>query len=230
MFKSIAEGLKNGCMRLVAEKPKVVNPLSVAVQSNGKKRLICDLRHVNKKLNPQKFKMDNIASAIPSMSQGAFAFTFDLKKGFYHVNLHQDVQTYFGFSFEVDGEKYYGVYAVGPFGLSTMPWLFTKLLKPLLRRWRALGYHIFVYPDDGIGLTADFWSALKFSCLVRSDLRRAGVLEQPPKCNWEPKQWAEWLGLLIDLKILMKLQNVVFLDIEKIMPRCFGYNHNRFVY
>ncbi len=200
VFKSIAEGLKNGCMRLVSEKPSVVNPLSVAVQSNGKKRLICDLRHVNKSLKTQKFKMDDMNSAIPAFSKGAYAFTFDLKKGYYHVNLHPKCQTFFGFSFTFNGEKHYAVYTVGPFGLATMPWLFTKLLKPWVRRWRALGYHIYLFLDDGIGIALDFRTAWELSNLVRGDLLRAGIMEQPPKCFWMPKKWADWLGLSVDFE------------------------------
>ena len=37
----------------------VVNPLSVSVQTNGKKRLILDLRHVNKYLINRKVKYED---------------------------------------------------------------------------------------------------------------------------------------------------------------------------
>ncbi len=106
VLKSIGEALKNGCMQLVKEKPTVVNPISVAVQGNGKKRLICDLRHVNKSLKTQKFKMDDWKRAIPSLAPGMHAFTFDLKKGYYHVNLHPEVQQYFGISFSVKERRF----------------------------------------------------------------------------------------------------------------------------
>ena len=39
--------------------PHVVNPLSVSVQANGKKRLILDLRHVNKYLFKRKVKHED---------------------------------------------------------------------------------------------------------------------------------------------------------------------------
>ena len=43
--------------------PHVVNPLSVSVQSCGKKRLILDLRHVNKHIWKEKFKFEDIRNA-----------------------------------------------------------------------------------------------------------------------------------------------------------------------
>ena len=39
--------------------PHVVNPLSVSIQSSGKKRLILDLRHVNQSIWKQKFKCED---------------------------------------------------------------------------------------------------------------------------------------------------------------------------
>ncbi len=200
VLKAIGEALKNGCLKLVSKRPTVVNPISVAVQGNGKKRLICDLRHPNEYLDTQKFKLDDWPRAIPSLSPGMYAFTFDLKKGYYHVNLHPDVQQYFGLSILVGGQTFYAVYTVGPFGLSTLPYLFTKLLKPWVARWRGLGLNIFLYLDDGLAVCNSLRSAQYFSNLVRNDLRRAGIIEQPEKCVWTPRQsGVEWLGLLVDL-------------------------------
>ena len=44
--------------------PYVVNPLSVSVQVNGKKRLILDLRHVNKYLIKRKVKYEDWKVAL----------------------------------------------------------------------------------------------------------------------------------------------------------------------
>ena len=41
---------------MVNDQPFVVNPLSVSVQPCGKKKLILDLRHVNKSLFKQSVK------------------------------------------------------------------------------------------------------------------------------------------------------------------------------
>ena len=42
----------------------VVNPLSVSVQANGKKRLLLDLRHVNKYLIKRKVKYEDWKFAL----------------------------------------------------------------------------------------------------------------------------------------------------------------------
>ena len=53
----------SGSVVQVSSPPHVVNPLSVSVQSGGKKRLILDLRHVNRHIWKEKFKFEDIRNA-----------------------------------------------------------------------------------------------------------------------------------------------------------------------
>ena len=46
--------------------PRNVNPLSVSVQSSGKKRLILDLRFINKHLWKQSIKFEDLRVALNS--------------------------------------------------------------------------------------------------------------------------------------------------------------------
>jgi len=62
---------------MVNEQPFVVNPLSVSVQPYGKKRLILDLRHVNKSLIKQS--VENWKIAMSYFVKDAYMFSFDLK-------------------------------------------------------------------------------------------------------------------------------------------------------
>ena len=60
-------------------------------------------------------------------------FSFDLKSAYHHVEISQEYQTYLGFSWKTSnsGDEIFYVFTVLPFGLSTAPYVFTKLLKPL---------------------------------------------------------------------------------------------------
>ena len=58
--ESIADLLATGCVEVVAEPPHVCSPLSVVENSAGKKRLVPNLRHVNKFLWKQKFKYKDL--------------------------------------------------------------------------------------------------------------------------------------------------------------------------
>ena len=61
--------------------PRVVNPLSVSIDSLGKKRLILDLRYIHMHLYQDKIKLDNwkfFKNYLPT-NKGSL-FKFDLKK------------------------------------------------------------------------------------------------------------------------------------------------------
>ena len=51
VVQSILECVYNGEIEMCNEPP--VNPISVSKQSSGKLRLICDMRHVNKFVDPR---------------------------------------------------------------------------------------------------------------------------------------------------------------------------------
>ncbi|CAH3026620.1 unnamed protein product, partial [Porites evermanni] len=61
---AITELLKVGSVVQCPCPPVVVNPLSVSIQPNGKKRLILDLRHVNFFVKKSKIKSDLFKSGF----------------------------------------------------------------------------------------------------------------------------------------------------------------------
>ena len=61
-----------------------------------------------------------------------FVFDFDLKSGQHHVDIFPEHRKYLAFSWEfVPGHMRFFQFIVLPFGLSSAPYIFTKLLKPL---------------------------------------------------------------------------------------------------
>ena len=52
---------------------------------------------------------------------------------------------YLGFEWE---QQFY-VFTVLPFGLVSAPYVFTKLLRPMVRLWRSRGLISLMYLDDG---------------------------------------------------------------------------------
>ena len=82
-----------------------------------------------------------------------------------------------------------------PFGLSSAPYIFTKVIRPLVKKWRSEGKSIVVFLDDGLR----FGASLRVSSEVRSDLIDAGFVPNVQKSVWIPVQKMEWLGYDIDL-------------------------------
>ena len=78
--------------------PHFVNPLSVSIQSSGKKRLILDVRHVNHFIWKPKFRCEDWRVLLSYVNKGDYLFSFDLKSGYHHIDIFPDHQTFLGVS------------------------------------------------------------------------------------------------------------------------------------
>ena len=177
----------------------VINPSSVSIQKSEKKRLILDLRHVNQYLFKSEFRCEDVSIAREVLNPGDFMFSFDLKSGHHSVEIFPEHRQYLSFSWIFSsGFTRYFKFSALPFGLSSAPYLFTKLLKPLLRKWRTEGKSIVVFLDDRLGAAADYTKARVSSSSVHADLLKSGFVLNKKKCLWESTQVITWLGTVID--------------------------------
>ena len=179
--------------------PEIINLLSVSVQNTGKKRLILDLRNINLHVFKQKFKCEGLHTIKDISSRNCFVFSFDLKSGYHHADIFVEHRKYLAFSWDFGtGHARYFQFTVLPFGLSSAPFIFTKLLRPLETHWRSHGIPIAIFFDDGIGAGDTLKNARANSAIVQSDLAQCGFLVNPEKSNWEPKTRFSWIGYTID--------------------------------
>ena len=193
--ESLSELCTTGCAVEVSATPVICSPLSVVENSSGKKRLVINLRHLNQFLWKQKFKYEDLRVAMLLLEKGDYMFSFDLKSGYHHVDIAKEHWKYLGFSWE---SRFY-VFTVLPFSLSSACYIFTKLVRPLVRYWRERGLRVIVYLDDGLCAMGGESNALEASTLVQSTLSQAGFVANVKKSIWKPTQRLQWLGFVIDL-------------------------------
>ena len=74
---AILELLRDNRIEEVFSSAERVNPLSVSVQSSGKKRLILDLRHINLHIYKQKFRCEALHAIKNVFAKDFFIFSFD---------------------------------------------------------------------------------------------------------------------------------------------------------
>ena len=77
------------------------------------------------------------------LNPGEWMLAFDLKSGYHHIEVVQHHRKYLGFAW---GEAFY-TFSVLPFGLSSAPYAFTKLMRPLVRLWWSKGLRAILYQD-----------------------------------------------------------------------------------
>ena len=155
--------------KLIKEVPRselwCVNPLTVAANARGKRRLCIDLsRCVNCVVKSPKFKIESTVAALQVVEPGDFMFSFDLKSAYLQVRINPNFTKYFGFAAEMgDGRKRFFFYCHMCFGLNDACRVLTKLLRSPLERWRKNGIRLFIHVDDGLCLVRGRDQALKAS-------------------------------------------------------------------
>ncbi|KAL5506358.1 hypothetical protein EMCRGX_G007980 [Ephydatia muelleri] len=180
--KAVYEFLKGGYIERAESPPVVCSPLSVVTNGVGKKRLVVNLRHVNGFLWKQKFKYEDLRVAMMLFEQGKWLCSFDLKSGYHHVDVAKHHHKYLGFKW---GRSVYTVVVLS-FGLSSAPYVFTKMMRRLVRLWRSKGLKAIVHLDDGFVASQYESSANAASTWVRDTLRRVGWVCNEEKFGCQP--------------------------------------------
>ena len=110
----------------------VVNPLSVSIQANGKKRLILDLRYPNQFVKKSKIKLEDAKTMLYSFVECSknWLFSLNIKSGYHHIDIFPPDQEFSCFSWSKDEVIRFYKFTVLPFGIPTGPYIFTKVLRP----------------------------------------------------------------------------------------------------
>ena len=86
------------------------------------------------------------------------------------------------------------------FGLSSAPFIFTKVVRVLIKHWRCQAIRIFRFTDDVFGGGSSQEETLIISNLVQEDLSNSGFVSNMVKSQWLPGQVGEHLGFVVNFK------------------------------
>ncbi len=73
-----------------------------------------------------------------------------------------------------------------PFGLSTAPWVFSKVTRELVMYWKREGINVLSYLDDFMAMKQGFCACVRLARRLESDFVRAGLRINVPKCHMIP--------------------------------------------
>ncbi|XP_071980402.1 uncharacterized protein [Engystomops pustulosus] len=125
------------------------SPLFLIKKPNGSYRLIINLKFLNKWVTYIKFKMESIKSTTPLINHNAFLCTLDLRDAYYHIPIHADSQKFLRFAVvSPSGEESHFQFTALPFGLSSAPRIFTKVMAEVVKYLRTEEVLVVPYLDD----------------------------------------------------------------------------------
>ena len=162
----------------------------LVAKKTGGWRPILNLRPLNQILRVDTFKMETLKNVILAVQPGEWLASLDLRDAYFHVPVRQAHWKYLRFC--VEGQAYQ--YKVLPFGLSTSPRIFTKVLAPVISHIRQQGIHIHPYLDDILIRAASPQELSLSVCIAQSALASAGFLVNMEKSQPLPSQDLVYIG------------------------------------
>lgn len=163
-------------------------------KSNGKMRLILNLKRLNEFVHTEHFKMENFKTALKLVSKGCYMAKLDLQDAYFAIPIHKDHRKFL--RFRCNGQLF--EYVCMPFGLNAAPWVFTKVVKPIVGYLRGLGWTSVVYLDDWLFI-ADSQERCRENLAVSRDLLESlGFIVNVAKSNLIPSVTCQFLGFIFD--------------------------------
>ena len=172
------------------------SPMLVVPKKGGKWRPVINLRLLNQYVVKPHFKMEDIRSLKDIIQEGDQIAKLDLKDAYFSVPMAQNSKRLLQFQWKSQLLQFTCL----PFGLSSAPYVFTKLLRPVLTSLRDQGIRCLMYLDDMLILGKTPQELNHNFCLSKSLLTTLGFSVNEEKSSAGPTQELEFLGFLIDSK------------------------------
>ena len=171
-----------------------LSSIFVRPKKNGEYRVILNLKNLNEYVVYHHFKMDTFESAVNLVKENCFMASIDIRHAYHTIPIALEHQKYLRFRWK--GKIFQ--YTCLPFGLSSAPRIFTKVLKPIFAKLRTLGYLNMTYIDDVL-LFGDTIEECKMNVnITREYLEKFGFVIHGKKSQFQPKKCITFLGNVIN--------------------------------
>ena len=184
--KAIREIQSSECLYL--------STIFTVTKKSGGLRPIINLKNLNKFVNYEHFKMERFSLIRDLIIQNDFLTTIDLKDAYFSVPIDTSQHGYLSFSW--DGKFY--CFQCLPFGLSSAPRIFTKIMKPVIASIRERGIRAMIYLDDILILSRSKEESLDNTSFVINLLESLGFTINYIKSCLIPQTTISFLGFIVN--------------------------------
>lgn len=165
-------------------------------KSDGTYRFILNLKKLNTFIRTEHFKLEDGRTAAKLLSKGDFLAKLDLENAYFLIPVDETSSKYLRFIFQNQCFEFLCL----PFGLNVAPYVFTKVMKPVVSNLRDKGFTSVIYLDDIL-----LMGSSKRRCLdnIKNSvelLESLGFIINYNKSISKPIQRIEFLGIIYDSK------------------------------
>lgn len=177
-------------------KDQWVLPYFLVQKPDGTYRFILNLKQLNKFVYKQHFKLENLNTAVELIFPNYYLASVDLKDAYFLIPVHVDSRKYLRFIF--NGQLYDSVCL--PFGLFTAPYIFTKVMKVVVKQLRSWGFSSVIYLDDILCIEDSLEKCERNVNQTIKLLEYLGFKVNYKKSSLKPNQLCKFLGVSIDTR------------------------------
>lgn len=161
---------------------------------DGSKRMILNLKRLNKHIEYNKFKMESVQNVLDCIEQNCYMASVDLKDAFFSVPIYPGHQKYLKFSHRDQLYKFISM----PNGYGPAMRVFTKLLKVPFSHLRERKHISVVYVDDSYLQGKSFDNCTRNVIDTVNVLRKLGFTIHVDKSLLLPTQEITFLGFVFN--------------------------------
>lgn len=173
--------------------PGFYSPIFLVPKKNSTKfRMIHNMATFNELYMepPSHFRMTSLDALRAQLSPGDWMVSLDLQDAYLHVPIYPPHRRFLRFIFQ--GLHYQ--WRVLPFGISSAPWLFTRITAPICRYLHLRGMHFDPYIDDCLMSNPQPLVLRRQAALALDLLRQLGWLVNREKSQLVPSQDLTFIG------------------------------------
>ena len=163
-------------------------------KNRGEYRPIINLKPLNRFVENWSFKMEGLPVVCSLIQPNDSMMKLDLKDAYYSVPVHAEHRKFLRFAY---GGKTFEFQCL-PFGLTSAPRAFTRLMTPVIAHIRSLGIRVVIYLDDILLLHQDAKVLHSIFKKVVNLLEALGFIINLEKCSQGPSQQLIFLGTMLN--------------------------------
>lgn len=183
-------------------------------KSDGTSRLVLNLKSLNAFVLADHFKLEDQKTVARIIKQNMFLAKLDLKDAYFLIPIIKSHRKYLRFKFlNVIYE-----FNCLPFGLNCAPYVFTKLMKPVVTFLRKRNYWSVIYLDDFLLLGNTYTECQRNVRMTIKLLENLGFLINFQKSVLVPSQSCQYLGFIYNtLDLTISLPDKKKMELLKII-------------
>lgn len=166
--------LRKGIIR--ESKSEYASPIVIVQKANGKMRKCVDYRQLNEKIRKDAYPLPRIEECLDYLGKATMFSTMDLKSAYNQVPIAEEDRHKTAFTSPIGLFEYCRV----PFGLSTSPAAFQRLISTVFRA--EIPEDLIAFQDDIIIPALEFDDMLHLLELALMRLIENGLKVEPEKC------------------------------------------------